>query len=330
MTPSRYELVGHEIESPLVNAAGSINGTNPELILREVDTLASTAIGAITVGSFTMPRQEGNEAKFGGPVYYHDKDRGETYNSMGLPNIGMPAAIALMPQIAKTAHYGGKPVIASVSPTQASAEIGNPLQQIQQLANTFSNSDADLVEIDTSSPNTVTDEGGRNPILGYNLDSMEGLVALLESWAPASPEKIGVKLPPYITDEEKSIVPDLAELFNRHRVFSFVTATNTIPNRVALDESGSPILSVPGGMGGMSGPATKEIGRDQLGMWTEFLDDEIEIISTLGVDSGKELAVRRELGAAAAGGVTFLWESDDWGRAVTDVVTDWAIAEEQV
>ena len=52
MVNRNFKLVTTEVETPLVNAAGSINGTSSEQILRQVETLAATAIGAITVGSF--------------------------------------------------------------------------------------------------------------------------------------------------------------------------------------------------------------------------------------------------------------------------------------
>lgn len=319
-----YKLAGHTIETPLVNAAGSINGTNPELILQEISTLADTAIGAITVGSFTVLPQAGNEAAFGGPVYYHDHTTGATYNSMGLPNIGVEAAKKLMPEILARAHDRGKPVIVSVSPTQATRQIGDPFEQIVRLVYEMQLADVDFIEVNTSCPNVVTAGGGRKPMLGYDLEGMHELVNRIAPWSGTIDSKVGVKLPPYMTDEEKAIVPPLAALFKKKRAFGFAVTANTIPNQIALDEAGNPILSVPEGKGGMSGPATKAVGREQLILWREELGDEIEIISTLGVDSGRELGMRRQLGASAASGVTFLWESNgNWGRAVTNVISDW-------
>ena len=116
-----YELAGVELESPLVNAAGSVNGTNVETILREVEMLADTGVGAITGGSFTPSAQEGNAVKFGEPVYHHDPATAKTYNSMGLPNIGKDAAVELAPQV--ISHANGKPVIYSGSPTNAQSMV---------------------------------------------------------------------------------------------------------------------------------------------------------------------------------------------------------------
>jgi hypothetical protein len=55
-----------------------------------------------------------------------------------------------------------------------------------------------------------------------------------------------------------------------------------------------------------------------------MIGGELDIVSTLGVDSGGELRKRLELGAAAAGGVTFLWQSSDWRRTVTTFLEDLA------
>lgn len=49
-------------------------------------------------------------------------------------------------------------------------------------------------------------------------------------------------------------------------------------------------------------------------------------VSALGVDSGQEVAVRRSLGAVAAEGVTFLWESENWATRVSSVLQEYADA----
>ena len=324
MIHHEYSIAGHKIETPLVNAAGSINGTSRELILREVDILANTAIGAITVGSFTVPEQAGNEARCGSPMYYYDKETGASYNSMGLPNVGLVAAKSLMPEIVKKAHAKGKPVIASVASTLESRAIGDSYEQLAALVYEMQSSGVDLIEVSPGSPNTVTTDGGRKPLIAYNLESMHELTEALAPQIGALNRKIGLKLPPYITDEQKLITPDLADLINEKQLFSFITTANTIPDQIALNRDNKPILSVPNGRGGMSGAATKEVGREQLQLWRQLMDSSVDIVSTLGVDSGAELAVRRQLGASAAGGVTFLWESSNWGDAVTKVVSQWA------
>jgi dihydroorotate dehydrogenase len=315
-----YELAGVELDSPLVNAAGSINGTNVETILREVELLADTGIGAITGGSFTVPAQEGNAAKFGEPVYYHDPVNGKTYNSMGLPNIGKDAAVELAPQVISRAN--GKPVIYSGSPTNA-PEHGSSVEQATRLAYDFLETGVDLVEINVSCPNVVTEGGGRKPIMGYDLETMQELISSLTEQVGEG-QKLGVKLPPYLSDDERLVATDLAKILRASNVFRFIVTANTIPNQEPLNEQGEHILTVPGGKGGMSGSATKQTGREQLELWREQMGDSVDIVSTLGVDSGKELKTRLQLGAVAAGGVTFLWESSNWKNAVTKVLFDFA------
>lgn len=318
--PANYEILGWDLESPLVNAAGSINGTNPESILEEVETLADTGIGAITVGSFTVPSQEGHAAKYGEPVYYHDASNGKTYNSMGLPNIGLEAAVALAPEI--LARANGKPVILSGSPTM-SPEHGGSVEQAKRLAYELLDTGVNLVEINVSCPNIVTEGGGRKPIMGYDLETMEELVEALDEEV-GEEQRLGIKLPPYLTDEELATAKRLGRLLNAISVAQFLVTSNTIPNQEPINEAGEHVLTVPSGKGGMSGSATKEVGRDQLRLWKGLMGDSVDIVSTLGVTTGQELATRLELGAMAAGGVTFLWESANWKEAVTKVLFDFA------
>lgn len=317
---SEYQLSGYELDSPLLNAAGLINGPYPGRILREVDLLAKTGVGAITVGSFTVPPQEGNKKKYGDPTYHYDAVKKKMYNSMGLPNIGLEKAVALAPEIINRAHDRGKPVIFSGSPADA-PESGESVEQARRLVYELLQTGVDMVELNVSCPNVVTEGGGRKPIMGYDLESMTMLVDVLASEIGEG-YNLGVKLPPYISDEEKLLVPDIAKLFRAKKVFRFLVTANTIPNQIVLDRNKKPILSVPGGVGGMSGPATKEEGREQLRLWREQTD--LDIISALGVDSGEEVQVRRSLGVAAAEGVTFLWQSNNWGSTVSSVLRDFA------
>lgn len=320
---SGYQLAGHELESPLVNAAGSINGVSVEGLLREVSDLAQTGVGAITVGSFTVPPQAGNEARFGAPVYYYDAETGTTYNSMGLPNIGLEAAVRVSPALTTHAHERGKRVIYSGSPTHA-PEHGSSVDQAARLAYELLGTDADLVEINVSCPNVVSEGGGRKPILGYDLESMEELLARLDAEV-GDTRRLGLKLPPYLSAEDKLLVPRIAALIRGRRVFRFLVTSNTVPNQAPRDADSRPLLAVPGGKGAMSGPSTKEVGREQLVLWRQHTD--LDMISVLGVDSGQELNRRLQLGANAAGGVTFLWQSTNWKAAITEMLTE--LAEEQ-
>lgn len=330
MSNPNYELFGHQLESPLLNAAGSINRTNVEQIQREAAVLRRTGIGGITYGSFTIPAQEGNAARFGEPVYHYDPFRGETYNSMGLPNIGIEAAEKLLPEEISKAHDIGKIVIASVSPTINSRENGgDSFAQTEQLVQRMLETDADIIEVNLSCPNVLNDGDTRKPILGYDSDSVHTVIDRLDSTVGRT-GRLSVKVPPYMSLQQQRQLKAGAEAMKAKPVFRGVVTSNTVPDQIPLDKDRRAILTVPGGKAGMSGPATRQLGRDQTRLWRDELKGELEIVSTLGVIDGREVFARRQLGASAVGGVTFLWESNDWGKAVTRVLEEFSEFERRV
>lgn len=323
-----YEIAGVQLDqTPLVNAAGSVNGTNSEQILREVEELARTPIGAITVGSFTLLPAAGNEAAYGGPVYYYDTETELTYNSMGLPNIGIAAARQLMPQIINIAHHNNKPVIASVSPAAVTAETGSTHEQAASLVYDMATTGVDLIEVNASCPNVVVDGGGRKPIVGYDIQAMKTLIYTLDEFRHDFSTKIGLKLPPYRSREELAVAYEIAKVLTAESQLGYIATANTIPNQRPESANGEAILSVPNGLGGMSGPATHEVGREQLRLWRQLVGGSIDIVSQLGVSTGQELQERLGLGASAAAGVTFLWENKQgYGTAVNKLIEEWVEA----
>lgn len=299
-------MAGFNLSSPWVSAAGAMNGTDLSDILARFEKALNQDLGAITLGSITILPRGGNEAQFGPPVYYYDAKAKKTYNSFGLANIGQQKALELLPKFLKRAHNKNKIVIYSVS-RSIEEELGSAVEQSLSLTKDFLRAGADLVEINLSTPNTVTKDGGRAPIMGLDLKTVSELLRGLAKLK--NNKRVGLKMPPYLTKQEQALIPELAKLIIKSDACGFVTACNTIGNQIPVDKRGKPILSVPGGKAGMSGPATKGIGRQQLKLWRQYLDDSIDIISMLGVDSQKELDFRLKQGAAAAGGVTFFREN---------------------
>jgi dihydroorotate dehydrogenase len=319
---AEYMLAGRSLESPLFNAAGAINDFNSDEILRGARRLAKTGVGAIQGGSFTLPPSEGNEAKFGPQTHYYDEETGRMVNSKGLPNPGYEEALAISAEFVGIAHLAGKIAIYSASPTNA-PEYGSSVDQALRLVEEFLETDVDLLIVNTSCPNVVTEGGGRKPILGLDYEAMEELVVRL--WERVgNTGKLGFKPANHVSEEDLVIVPKLARLFRDYPVFNWQEGPNTIRDYLLLDKQGNPVLSVPGGKGGLSGPYTKENGREQLQMWDKLVGDFIDQVSTQGVGSGQEVAVRIKLKAKAASGVSFLWNSNDWGEAVTKMLDEFA------
>ncbi len=315
-----YKVAGLELESPLMNAAGAINHFNPETILNEARLLANTGVGAIQPGSVTKPPSPGNEVLFGEPTHHYDPRTGKMANSKGLPSPGKDEMLRITPELVAIAHEAGKAVIMSVSATK---DAGSSVEQSVELAESFLETEVDRVIVNVSCPNIVEGGDGRKPIMGYDFDTMEELVETF--WERIGETgRLGVKPANHVTIEQKLLIPRLAGLYRGRPVFTFMEGPNTIPGYVPVDDDGNNILSVPGGAGGLSGPATRANGREQLELWADEVSDFMDIISAQGVDSGKEMAWRLGHGAVAASGVSFLWNSRKWEYAVTQMLEEYA------
>lgn len=317
-----YALNELVLESPLINAAGTINGTETNGILRDVETLADTGIGAITVGSFTVLPRPGNAHEYGEPVSHYDSESGTMTNALGLPNIGIEAAAQLVPRILELA--GDKPVIFSISPSTEPG-IGDSVEQSVIMANRIFAAGAKIIELNVSCPNVVTEGGGRKPIMGYDVETMKYLTeALYDRSDPVLLDCLGIKPPPYIGQEQKSAQAEIAHILAEFWP-SYLAVSNTIPGHVPLKPDGSPILRVPNGVGGRSGPSTKMIGRDQLSLWRRTAP-EIPIISMLGVFDGLEVKEREQLGASVSAVNSRLWLSRNWKATVTEILNEYVAA----
>ena len=320
MEKPRLGLGEVELETPIVAAAGLINGPEPRRLLRDVQTLAETAIGAITVGSWTIPPQAGNAARYGEPTDYFDRASGEMTNSLGLPNLGLEVGEKLVPELIDSAD--GKPVIFSVSPTLSETAIGDSVEQSLTLVRRLFAAGADWVELNVSCPNLIDRAGGREPIMGHDPETMSKLAEALaaEPDADLLARGLGLKLPAYIGTEEL-INSERIKTAIRQAPIGFIVTSNTIPGQRPVDQYGQPRLSVPGGIGAGSGPATKAEGRRQLAGWLVRLP-ETPILSGLGVFDGQEVAFRRALGAVAVEMHTRFWQSSNWQRTLTEVLIE--------
>lgn len=285
----------YEIEVPFGPAAGAINGLNEELLIRQAKEVIASPAGALWVGPFTINRCEGN-AEYG-RTYYHNAATGETVNSMGLPNVGIDVAEAIVVDLNAAAHHLGKPLIASIS----AARGEDPSKVLPMMAYRLLGTGV-AVEVDYGCPNIIIDHG-REAILGYDLEKIEKTRAsiLVEVGPDAT---LLEKWPPYI-GERAPLLSQMAGLLLKQGGAKYISYMNTIPNVSILDDDGDPALDVPGNVGGLSGRATREVARQQLVGLRTLLPKRIGIISCGGVDSGEEVFRRVEnLGAAFTAGVS--------------------------
>lgn len=302
------EFAGYEIEVPFGPAAGVLNGINEALLVEQIIDVIKSPVGFVTFGSITYSGDAGNESQYG-VVYYHDQATGRTYNAMGLPNIGYRRAVELYPELQKQADSHGKPLIPSI----AAGKGENPLFVLPLMAEGFVDAGAQAVEVNYSCPNKITGSGGREPILGHNLEAMQAVDDEIV-------QRVGnditiIRKMPRFTGKERSNIPDVAKLFADGRRGKVVlNILNAIDDQRGLTEIGDPALGVPDNIGGMSGPTTDKIGIDQLRRFKLQLPGGVGFIGCLGVMTGRNVFDRvHEHGANLASGVTIYFENEKIG-----------------
>jgi dihydroorotate dehydrogenase len=300
--------IGHleYVESPWANAGGVVK------TLEDVELMARTGVGMIEAGSYTLAERLGNGPN-GETVYYHDPVKGETYNSLGMPNKGMDKVETEIPEMVRIAHAYNKKLVVNVAPVS-----NQPEKESLELVRRAYDAGADAVILNAGCPNVVTEDGGRHEILSRSptklLHVLDALVAIDRS--------IFVRLSPQYTGHDTARI---CGVIKRSRVVSAVLTPNTWPGHQPKNANGEPILQVPGGIGGKSGPAMSEDALYQTAWVVQALKGSgIDTISSSSVMNGKELARRMQLGAVAGAGTTFFYESqngwqDDTNRLLSEL-----------
>lgn len=313
---SNFTFLGEEIETPLYSAEGSINGVNKDEIFHLVSLLSNTSIGAISIGSITLERRLGHHDTYNSSVFQYVDETKRVYNSVGLSNLGLNNFLEILPELLSITNGKGKPLIISISSDPDNKM--NSIKQVEELSARISesimkNNGRASIVLNTSCPNL------KNGIItGYNPEEVKSLIDVLEK----NSDLWGLKLPPYLSIEQSGIALEIAKIIQESKI-KYVITSNSIPSSLPRNSYGNPIFNIPGNRVGMSGPATSTQGRDQLRFWKKNLEG-IEIVSTLGVHNGMELNKRMNLGAQMAGGVSFLWLSSDWRRAVNQMLRQYS------
>ncbi len=301
-----YEFMGIEMEIPFAPASGAINGPNVDSIVDRTQQVLRSPLSLSRWASVTYNGGEGNEPKFG-RVYYHNKVTGQTVNSLGLPSVSIEVLEQVYPDLHAEAEDRGKTIIPGVS-----AAVGDdPLEVLPEMAERMVESGAKRIEVNYSCPNKVTEDGGREPILSHDLETMmevdERIIARvgLDIWVLR-------KIAPLVGQRKSLIVPT-ANYFAQ-APGKVGLSFNTIGGQSILTEEGDPALDVPNNVGGLSGPATRPVGRNMLRVFRELLPASVQIDSTLGVFNGADVHERvDEMGANVSSGVSIYWENEERG-----------------
>lgn len=300
--------IGHleGIESPWGNAGGVVK------TIEDVDQMAHTGVGWIEAGSYTLEPRVGNSPN-GELVYYHNPQTGATFNSLGMPNKGMEEVEKEIPEMATIAHAYNKKLVINVAPVS-----DKPVGESVELVRRAYQAGADAVLLNAGCPNVVTDGGGRHEILSHNASALQsvlsGLAGVIEQYKP-----IFLRTSP-MGDYGKASwvygsIPD--------GLVSAIFTPNTWGGNKPLDHNGEPVLQVPGGLGGKSGPATAGQAQIQAN-FASNLCPHIDVVRSGGITNASELKRALGSGALAGAGTTFYYESqngwqDDTARLLTEL-----------
>lgn len=298
------EFLGIEAEIPFAPAGGAINGPNVDSIIERTRAVLRSPLSISRWASATYNGGEGNEPKYG-RVYYHNSLTGQTVNSLGLPSVDIATMVSVFPELEKEAEDRGKAIIPGIS-----GAVGDqPQYVLPEMAARLVEAGAKRIEVNYSCPNKFDESGKLEATLSHDLETMEEVDDLII-------ERVGEdiwvvrKIAPLVGNK-KALIPGTIDFFAR-RKGRVALSFNTVGGQIILTEDGEPALDVPGNVGGLSGPATKQIGRNMLRVFRANLPERVQIDSPLGVDDGAEVYERVDvMGANFSSGVTVYWENDN-------------------
>lgn len=251
-------------ESVLTNAAGTAK------TVETASAVLRTSSPLVVLGSFTLRERGGNS---GTVDYFGDLF---SLNVRGIPSPPPEVWTRTVREVVREAEVVGKRVCVSVAAFEP-AEYGT-------LAGLAFEANADAVELNFGCPN-MQDGSGFAPIFSYRPEMVAEAVDAVapiggECWAKVSP----------VFDD--ALFAELVAAL-RHPAIDGVVAVNTVPQCLALDKNGAPVLSFRDGVGGMAGPAIKPIALAQA---ARYVRAGFRTIGVGGISSGKDLCDFQNVG----------------------------------
>ncbi|MCA9342652.1 hypothetical protein KC950_01405 [Candidatus Saccharibacteria bacterium] len=300
--------IGHleGIESPWGNAGGVVK------TVEDVELMAHTGVGWIEAGSYTLEPRVGNSPN-GEIVYWHDQTEEATYNSLGMPNKGMDVVEAEIPEMAAIAHAHNKKLVVNVAPVQS---MPTTVIETRELVVRAQAAGADAVLVNAGCPNVITEDGGRHELLSRDPTSLLMILAELGHVGLTQHSPVFLRTSPLETIEQTESV---AQSIIKSGTVAAVFTPNTWPGYKAVDGAGKPLLEVPGGVGGKSGPYMAGPAQRELTRMVEALNNTgIDVVRSSGIVNAVELKVALGSGAVAGAGTTFFYESKSGWQEDTD------------
>ncbi len=309
-----------EMESPLMNGGGLVK------TVEDVRQMASTGVGAVLAGSFTLEARAGNSPN-GEVVYFHDEQTRVTYNSLGMPNQGLEALAADLPQMQAIAHDHGKPLMINLAPVS-----DDPVSEVVKMGEVLARAGVeqiDGIEINASCPNVVLDDGGRHELLSHHPEQLGEAILAFNSFLVDEVDVglLAVRISPFRSQDD--VVPLVGAL--KSAEVGAASAFNTFPGGRPVTETGDNILAVPNGIGGRSGLGMAKVAEEQT-RWlvgaADLMQAQFDIIGSNGVGDVFTLDTRLKLGVDAVSATTLFTETVSWKTAVNTLLSNYTELQE--
>jgi dihydroorotate dehydrogenase (fumarate) len=288
-------VAGIKLEHPLMNAGGTCK------TLEHAKHFARSAVSAIVVGPVTPEVRNGNS----GNVYW----QGELYslNSLGMPNPGENIFfLDHWPGIRELAGQASKPVILQIA--------GFNVQDYVDVARQAQQKGVEHIELNFGCPN-VWDDGSQHGIISFDPETIAFTVKQVRKVFSGT---IGIKLSPY---SDPDLLKRVAATINSlGGDVGYVACSNTFPNAFVVDsDTGNAVISVGGGLAGLSGKAMKPIAMGQVKQFQALLEH-ADIVVVGGITTWQDVVDFQMAGARGAQASTPYWNKNEDPGVYSDIL----------
>lgn len=251
------KFLGRTYTSPLMNGAG-VRCTTVE----ELEALRQSSAGSFVTKTATREPRAGNPGHRMSALPYG------SINSMGLPNKGLPYYLDYLTNLPDR----GANNFLSVA--------GFSEEDQMAVLETIAASDfAGIVELNLSCPNIPG-----HPQLAYDFDATDKLLAKV--FDRFDNLELGVKLPPFF---DPIHFDQIAAVLNKYPI-KYANSINSLGNGFFVDpETDAPMIEPKGGFGGIGGGYAKPTALANVRALHERLRDDIALIGTGGVQTGRDV-----------------------------------------
>lgn len=297
-----------EIESPIFNAGGLVRDAHA------MEKICKTGAGLAELGSYTKyarffdDQQSRND-------YHFNSETQIASNAVRMPNPGKEGLRKIFPQILDIAREAGKPLILNMALVS-----DNPADEAAEMASFGYEIGADAVLINPACPSL-----DKQNSLSYSFDELRLVLEALRPIAAKHQPVFWRPDPATKYEDVRQMIRTMDDVGRNQQVVGALFMTNTWR---LTDEERKAIGFGPG-LGGKSGPGMKKPARHQLA-WARSamlgsLKHNYDVVSSIGVDSGKEVYFRTELlGAAACAITSSLYPVKNWNEVVDKMIREYA------